>query len=1003
MHRSSKMWASMLITFYSLFPRGSAFLFPLLLFFALPKAQAGGCTDCLPNWDHTKEIVIDNTSNASDLYGHQINVYLNTQNLITAGELQSDGADLRFMTDDCDLLCHSVDGGMNTDSTDIWVKVDTIAGGSMDTIYMYYGNAGASDVTDSSCVFDFYEGFEDGNTNNWSSNCFQNSAATCTGDPNTGSCGGDNCSATTATTARSNKGSYSAEMFAEASCFCSPYNGPVNEFQRTITVPNGDYILEFHHKEHNNMHGYCSCSNCTANNINLCIDGTNDYSSPPNCTFDNCNECEDPWTQGQSSCFNVSGGSTEVTFWEDVGDCQEYTTWLDDIRLRKCPSPPASVGSTIDPLTMSVSTNDPTCNNSDGSISIGVNGGTSPYQYSNDGGSTWQGSNSFSGLAAGTYQLVVEESGGCTIDTSVTLTGDPVPSDLSFNITAATCGSSNGEVEITGVTGGTTPYQYDFDGSGFSNSTVYTGLASGTYTVTVQDSNGCTYSENVNVPNAGGLAIDTVQITDNSCNGACDGSLDIQVSGGSTPYQYSNDDGSSFQAGNVFNNLCAGTYDVVVEDSSGCRDSAQVTIDEPSAVQVSVSPDTTICIGGTATLSASASGGTPGYTYHWNNGLGTGQSHSVSPGSNTTYKVVAEDANGCFSDSVPVQVNYHPPLQVSTSQDDSICPGNSAQLNANGSGGIGSGYSYSWSNGMSGNSISVAPGSTQDYVVTLEDGCETPPVTDTVTVTVNELPNVAFDGQNLTGCRPVNATLINSTADSMVGSDCVWSFGDGQEALGCDTVQHLYDEPGCYDVTLRVQSPEGCVDSTTATDFVCVYPYPTADFSFEPEETTVQDPAINFTNLSTGANSYSWDFAGLDSSKAQHPSFEFPDDEAGTYEVCLAAENGYGCVDTTCRSVSIDGEFLLYVPNAFTPDGDGKNDRFGPVVQGADPSSYHFAIYDRWGEVVFETQDPTEKWDGSIKGDKNSSKTDVYVWKLVVKSKYSKKTFQRQGHVTLIR
>ena len=1290
-------------------------LFLLILAFCFhfaPEGNAGACEDCLPNWGKTKEIIIDNTANGSELHDHQVNVNLNTQNMISNGDLQTDGADLRFMTEDCDLLCHSVDEGMNTTNTDIWVKVDTIAAGAKDTVYMYYGDPSASDATDSSCVFDFYEGFEDGNTNNWTSNCVKSSSQTCGGAVNTGGCG-DSCDPTNATTAESNKGNNSAEMFAHASCFCSPYNGPTNEFQRTITLPNGDYVLDFAHKEWQQQHGYCSCTGCAAAEINACVDGTNIYNSTTNCTYDNCNKCQDPWTQGSSSCFTVSGGSTQLTFWESPGDCKENETYLDDIRFRKCPSPPASVGNVVTPMTVTVNSSDPTCNNNDGSMNVNVTGGTSPFQYSIDGGTSFQGSNSFTGLGAGSYQVVVKDDAGCGFDSTVTLNGDPVPSDLSFNVSDATCGNNNGSVDITGVTGGTSPYQYDFDGSGFSNTTTYNGLASGTYTVIVQDANGCTYSENVTVGSAGGPTIDNITVTDNSCNGSCDGSLDIQASGGTTPYQYSIDGGSSFQSSNVFSGLCAGTYNIVVEDDNGCqitdaatisepaalnfdtnavdlacngdasgeihyenvtggttpyqysidggasfqgtqsftglsagnydlvledangcqatgmiqvqeppvltidnfnstdascngqcdgqasvtisggappynyawsggigsssssasgicsgsytvtvtddsgctvsnsftigepaalsittssvnadcgkpdgkasvdnvsggtspysymwedgqtsatatgltpgdygvkltddqgctltdtvtvgnnaaqsvvvdsvndascngscdggayisvsggvapytynwndpsgqtaqdatglcagtykvvvtdnnncKDSVQVTVGEPSVVQVVPSSDTTICIGGTATLTANASGGTSGYTYHWDQGLGTGKTQTVSPSSNTVYTVYAEDANGCSSASKTVRVDLHPPLQVSTSPDAAICPGKTATLTASGSGGSGSGYSYNWSNGSSGSSVIVSPGSTKEYIVTLEDACETPAVKDTVKVKLDPLPNVKITGQDLEGCRPVDATLVNATPPSMVGGECTWNLGNGQEIKDCDTISSQFKKPGCYDVQLSVESPEGCMDSTSRSNFVCVRPYPQADFTSKPQETSVQDPEVRFTNFSTGASQYRWNIGGLDTSQELHPTHRFPADEKGTYEVCLRAENSYECRDSICKEVMVKGEFVLYVPNAFTPDGDGVNDKFGPVVQGAERSDYRFMIYDQWGQKIFETKDPAKKWDGSVNGDRTSSRTDVFVWRIITKNKYTGESIEKKGHVTLVR
>jgi gliding motility-associated-like protein len=525
----------------------------------------------------------------------------------------------------------------------------------------------------------------------------------------------------------------------------------------------------------------------------------------------------------------------------------------------------------------------------------------------------------------------------------------------------------------------------------------------GSYTVTVADpNNGCFADTTVDVYEADkpSIAIDSTPLT--SCKGSCDGSAHISVSGGEAPYSYQWNDPSA-QTSQDANSLCAGDYEVEVTDANGCVVTETATVNEPSQVQVDVSSDTTICIGGTAVLKANGSGGTPGYTYHWDQGLGTGQVQTVSPSSATSYTVYAEDANGCVSEDKTVRVELHPELQVTASPDDSICPGDVEQLTAQGSGGSGNGYSYSWSHGDFGDTTLVGPSSKTDYVVTLEDGCETPVAKDTVTVKLNKLPDVSFEGSDLNGCKPVDATFTNLTTDSLTGSDCVWDLGNGEKAASCDSIQHLYEEPGCYDVSLTVVSPEGCVDSTTKSNYVCVRPYPDASFEQEPERADVLDPKVHFRNRSAGAAIYEWDFAGLDSSNSVHPTYEFPSDGPGDYDVCLKAETNYGCRDSICRTVTIDDKALIYVPNAFNPDGDGENEYFKPVVQGIDPNEYHFYVYDRWGQVVFETHHPEGKWDGSVKGSKSSSKTDVFVWKLVTENKYTGEDIERSGHVTLIR
>ncbi|MFB6258575.1 MAG: PKD domain-containing protein [Flavobacteriales bacterium] len=444
-------------------------------------------------------------------------------------------------------------------------------------------------------------------------------------------------------------------------------------------------------------------------------------------------------------------------------------------------------------------------------------------------------------------------------------------------------------------------------------------------------------------------------------------------------------------------------YTYTAVDSFGCAWDTTVCF-YVNTLNISVSSDTTICQGGSATLSASATGGSSPYTFYWDNGLGTGATKTVSPGSTTTYSVYAEDASGCVSDTLSIQVNLYPPLQVNASaQGPALCPGDSVQLVAVGSGGIDSGFSYNWSNGMTGDTITITPDSSKTLSVSLEDTCETPTATDSVSVVMGSPPSPQIVGNNLEGCGSVTPALVNDTTNMVAGSDCSWELGDGSTATGCDTIFHQYDEPGCYDVQLTVETPAGCVDSVTEDDYVCVHPIPDAQFGFQPQETTYLHPEIDFTNQSIGDSTIFWDFGGLDSSTIQNPSYVFPEEEAGTYDVCLTATSSEGCKDTVCKEVVVKGKFFLYVPNAFTPDGDGINDLFRPVINGMDRSDYRFEIYDRWGKLVFKTKDPEKGWDGSIDGNKDASKTDVYVWKVITTNKYTGNSIVETGHVTLLR
>lgn len=785
-------------------------------------------------------------------------------------------------------------------------------------------------------------------------------------------------------------------------------SGVPNDSQQTVWV-DSDTVFE---ACYTNMHTGGNDSCCTT--INIGIDGVYDMNFDT--IIETCDKDDDgeihvtpvggtgPYTYQMSGpvndtnttgdFVNLPDGNYSFTIVED-GGC----TVSDNIELVAGPQ-------CCEIVHDSTSTVDITCHGgSDGEATVYTSNGPTPHVYEwYDGNMNpiGQSSQTATGLDTGTYIVEVMDQDSCFVYDTLTLT-QPAPWDVQTSYDSAFCGNPNGAAYVDNVTGNTPGYTYQWNGPGNNQNGIdATNILPGDHDVTITDANGCDTTATVTVPNAGGHNTTIGSTVDVSCFGGSDGEATAQVNGGTAPFTYQWDDPGG-QTTQTATGLSAGTYQVVVEDDNGCLDSAEATISEPSPVQVSSSPDTTICIGGTATLSANASGGTPGYTYHWNQGLGTGQVQNVSPGSSTVYEVYAEDANGCTSDPSVVRVEFHPPLSVDALSDDSICPGATSSLAAIGSGGLGSGYSYNWSNGGTGVSTTVAPTTTTTYTVTLEDGCETPVAQDSVEIYVYELPDVQIAGEDLEDCAPVEATLINATDPSEVGTQCVWDFGDGSQGTSCDTITHTYDSPGCYDVSLSVRSPEGCVDSTTVQEMVCVRPYPDADFKPEPKETTVQSPEIEFTNLSTGAVEYSWDLGGLDSSSEEHPTYSFPPDGEGEYEVCMEAVSQYGCSDSTCETVHIGGEMIIYVPNAFTPDGDGINDEFRPVVQGVDEREYDFYVFDRWGEVIYEGHHPEASWDGTVKGSSTIAKPDVYVWKLVTKNKYTGEPVEKEGHVTLLR
>jgi gliding motility-associated-like protein len=360
------------------------------------------------------------------------------------------------------------------------------------------------------------------------------------------------------------------------------------------------------------------------------------------------------------------------------------------------------------------------------------------------------------------------------------------------------------------------------------------------------------------------------------------------------------------------------------------------------------------------------------------------------------------DANGCGPVNESVTISVNPALSVETSPNQMICPGGTAGISALATGGGGAPYTYTWTNSVTTGTLvsqsgNVSPTANAIYTVTVTDACGTPAASDTMMVNLYNLPAVAYSVDTTKGCEPVVVFFNNMTANT---ASCVWDFGDGTTSTNLNP-QHVFTDPGCYDIGLTVTTSDGCVVDTLIGNQICVYAVPVAEFSFAPVPADVLDPQIVFTNLSINGSTYNWDFGGLGNSQLTNPTFTFPADSGGVYTVCMSTITDNGCADSICHEVTILDQFLIYVPNAFTPDGDGVNDMFMPRLQGENPLTYEFYIFNRWGEVIFQSNNLLIGWDGTHNGVK--VKEDVYVWKIKVKKKINQDKMEFHGHVNLLR
>lgn len=610
-----------------------------------------------------------------------------------------------------------------------------------------------------------------------------------------------------------------------------------------------------------------------------------------------------------------------------------------------------------------------------------------------------------------TYVVTITSPAGCVGTDSVTVFANPriTIAKTAFNVTCN--GACNGQAIVIPA-GGAGGYTYSWT-NGDTTASI-TGLCPGSFTVTVTDAWGCTAATDTSVTEPAALAATMAQ-TSTSCNAVCDGTATITVSGG-TPgggYSYSWNT-TPAQTTSTVTGLCAGVYICTATDANSCSISDTVTITEPSPVVIAPVADDTICNSGSTIITAIASGGNGApYSYVWTMAAGlsndTISNPSAAPASTTTYTVNATDVNGCPAVPETTTITVNPPLAVVAAGTASICPAASAPISAIGSGGNNSGYTYSWlpATGLDNAAIATpvaSPPVTTTYTVTVNDGCS-PSVTATVTVTVLPLPSPAITSNVTSGCVPLCVNFVDQSTiaapSSITGWN--WSFGDASADAPVQNGTHCFQAPGAYAITMTATSASGCVMSQTFNNYIIVYPNPDAEAT-APVSTSIITPNVPFTDLSTDAAAWSWDFndsyaTGSDNvSSQQNPVHTYS--EVGTYTVGLIVTSIHGCSDTTDITVVIDPEFTFYIPNAFSPNGDGVNDEFSG--KGDFFTDYEMSIFDRWGNLIFFTDDISKPWLGLANNGSEIAQQDVYVYVVKLTDNKQKK-HKFIGSVTLVK
>lgn len=621
--------------------------------------------------------------------------------------------------------------------------------------------------------------------------------------------------------------------------------------------------------------------------------------------------------------------------------------------------------------------------------------------------------------AAGSYTYTVTATvAGTPCTSTTTIVVNPTPTINAPLTTLCIGGTTN--LTGSGTAHASTPWVSSNSAvATVSGAGVVTAVAAGTTIITYMNSGGCTVTQVITV-----VSLPTANIAGSTaiCNGQ---SAIITFTG--TPNAT-----VTYQAGGANQTLvldAAGngtlsvspasttTYTLVsvqVNPPGGCSSalvgSAIVTILSPPTAD----PVSSIAVCSNATVFVPPFTSTPaGATFAWTNnnstiGLTAGGTGNISSftglnpgsGSNAGTIAITPTLNGCVGSPTTFTITIDSPPVANAGNDVTLC------VNAPGTNQIGqptvAGVSYSWvpTTGLNDATIAnpIFDGSVAgvtNYTLTASVGsCST---TDNVTVTIYALPVVTFNSDITSGCNPQEITFNNTTANA---SNCTWNFEGIGTQNTCGTVIQNYTSDGVFDVSLTVTDLNGCVNSLLNSDMITIFPQPDAAFNATPTELLTYNPLVNTDNNSTNAIAYSWNFGDGYTSNAFNPSHTYPD-RAGTYVITLYAMNGI-CIDSATTTVEVKEELTWFIPNAFTPDGDEVNNVFLPVFNDAfDKQSYTMWIFDRWGEILFETHDTTVGWDGTYNGE--LCKEGIYTWKIVIKQKVKDYRIDLNGHVNILK
>ena len=410
--------------------------------------------------------------------------------------------------------------------------------------------------------------------------------------------------------------------------------------------------------------------------------------------------------------------------------------------------------------------------------------------------------------------------------------------------------------------------------------------------------------------------------------------------------------------------------------------------------------DTSICVDGNANLLAEVNN-VDSITYHWsftNSLLGA---HDFQTNIDTWVSVYASDTIGCVSETDSVFISVKDSLELNTTSFIEFCAGESVQLNTNTNGGL-IPYNFNWvyegTSVNSSNNYSFSPLDEDSILIIVTDACETPSDSAWIVLSAYDMPNVDISPNDTLLCFPGEIEFSYNSSIPLQNSS--WIFGDGQSVNNQNQTLYTYSNTGVFEAYLTYTTADNCVDSSNSV-FIEVIENPEADFSFNADITEYSTQVL-FNNNSRNALDYYWIFDNgtPNTSTLERPTVNFPEGEIGEYQITLYAYNQADCMDSISKMIKVAPEYSIFAPNTFTPNGDQSNNTWSIATNGIDPQDFQIQIFNCWGKLIFESQNPNFSWDGIYNG--KIVPTGIYTWQIELSTSLNAERKVERGLVNVL-